>query len=483
MENYTNWGPLIISIYFCTLFSRHGVQRGGDSVGLFGFLLGDIKRELCRGKKLLCNYCGKPNATLECQFKGCKVKFHFPCGRENNASNIFVNSMDSFCSHHLPKQKPVKIKPNKQDLICLAGCQERIKLPSKIKLQERYLLSPCCGRFYHCECLQLMALSSGEAHFKCPICSDKDEFKKVALQVGIYIPVQDASWEKPENENFYGYVEMGRIIRHCDAKRCLCKESKKRSHHLPGTMFEIIRCNYCGSSGVHLECAGLAKYSSTYICPKCNVANADEGEEQDRMRIVNSQTPPLPSPASSSTSPKRIKDNEIVILDESSDDEEIDVEVIHQNIVQTLQNTEPFNSRIPTYQEKPLLSVFNPITNRQNEPIKTGSLIPGLFNIKQWSISSTAISTITFDDDDEQENLQFPSFPKHDPLLLSNIDPSSFTSTIVDFDRITSLNLLDDDASTSSGPSKNHTTIKTSTVANNDSDSDSDIEVLQITSS
>ena len=68
------------------------------------------------------------------------------------------------------------------------------------------MISPCCGRKYHLSCIQGMASASGKHHFKCPACSVKDEFLQAALNVGIYVPDQDAAWEK---DSFYDFESQG----------------------------------------------------------------------------------------------------------------------------------------------------------------------------------------------------------------------------------------------------------------------------------
>ena len=98
-------------------------------------------------------------------------------------------------------------------------------------------------RRYHLNCVQLQALSAGSHHFKCCMCSDKDKFPNVAASLGIYIPVQDATWE--QEERFYGFEEQGRLYSKCDSTKCLCPKGRK--YTLNGSKFELIRCEQCGS--------------------------------------------------------------------------------------------------------------------------------------------------------------------------------------------------------------------------------------------
>ena len=68
------------------------------------------------------------------------------------------------------------------------------------------MISPCCGRKYHLSCIQAMASASGIHHFKCPACSVKDKFIEAAIGIGVYIPYQDAAWEK---DSFYDFESQG----------------------------------------------------------------------------------------------------------------------------------------------------------------------------------------------------------------------------------------------------------------------------------
>jgi len=163
--------------------------------------------------------------------------------------------MDSYCPLHRPQQRyEVKVK----DKTCLGGCQEKID-----DQDERIMISPCCGRKYHLSCIQGMASASGIHHFKCPACSVKEQFLQAAIDIGVYVPDQDAAWEK---DSFYDFESQGRLYQRCDAKVCKCP--KGREHHLNGSKFEIVRCESCGCGGIHISCGNLLKQSPLYICDK-----------------------------------------------------------------------------------------------------------------------------------------------------------------------------------------------------------------------
>lgn len=241
--------------YFCVLFSSGSRQRGADdSIGLLGFLLPDILDEVKRGQKLHCGHCLKKGATLECA--KCQMRYHYPCGRENGAYFVVFADMKTFCALHGPKNKAAQ---RIEEPTCLAGCL------ANIYSRERVVISPCCGRRYHSQCVQQMALQCGRAHFKCPVCSDQAKFPKYAILMGVYVPEQDASWERANEEDFYNFTAMGRLHQRCDVPVCECL--KGREHHVAGTDFEIVRCSLCGSQGTHIRCGGLDKSCPDFQCP------------------------------------------------------------------------------------------------------------------------------------------------------------------------------------------------------------------------
>ena len=58
------------------------------------------------------------------------------------------------------------------------------------------------------------------------------------LEAGIYIPEQDASWERPG--------EVTEVARVCHAKLCFCSHEEGRSHHSEHGLWEILKCDSCG---------------------------------------------------------------------------------------------------------------------------------------------------------------------------------------------------------------------------------------------
>ena len=53
--------------------------------------------------------------------------------------------------------------------------------------------APAAVAAIHSKCVQQMALQCGRAHFKCPVCSDREKFLKYAILMGVYVPEQASS--------------------------------------------------------------------------------------------------------------------------------------------------------------------------------------------------------------------------------------------------------------------------------------------------
>lgn len=148
---------------------------------------------------MVCQYCGQARASVQCFRAKCKVTFHYPCNINHGGVFVFNDKMQSFCSEHVPKEKKLTLT---EDQTCLAACLEPT-LPD-----QRCVGCVQCNRRFHSACLQKLALRSGQAHYKCPACSDQDLFKKESIRMGIYLPVKDADWEL--DEEFYGFQAMGK---------------------------------------------------------------------------------------------------------------------------------------------------------------------------------------------------------------------------------------------------------------------------------
>ncbi|XP_076312667.1 uncharacterized protein LOC143226081 isoform X2 [Tachypleus tridentatus] len=237
-------------------------QRGKtDEDGILGFFPSDILREVRRGKRLKCTYCGKYGATVGCCNKKCKKVFHFPCGLQNDSLSQFFGTYDTFCGVHRPRQE-VNVKDGKSleesdsvCSICLYSVDSKVSSDS--------LRAPCCNySWFHRICVQRLALSAGY-FFKCPLCNNKDLFNTEMLKYGIHIPKQDASWELEQN----AFQDLLERYCHCDAIHCICPNGRNFSSK--GSEWEIIICNSCGSQGCHALCKEFSTQPFSWMCSGC----------------------------------------------------------------------------------------------------------------------------------------------------------------------------------------------------------------------
>ncbi|ESO85653.1 hypothetical protein LOTGIDRAFT_107623, partial [Lottia gigantea] len=208
--------------YFCLLFSSALCQRGRtDKEGIYGFLSKDIDKELARGSRLKCDYCKNPGATIGCVVTSCRRKFHFVCGKENGSLHQFYDTFRSFCPDHRPEQSYVYDNRSKKTATCPI-CMSTV--PARCSVDT--LKSNCCkNSWFHRSCIQRYGLSAGLHFFKCPMCNDVDKFQKEMLEFGIYIPDQDAAWEKEPNA-FNELLERHNV---CDAEHCKCPHGRNDS--------------------------------------------------------------------------------------------------------------------------------------------------------------------------------------------------------------------------------------------------------------
>ena len=182
--------------------------------------------------------------------------------------------MNSFCHQHGPRQtKTSHLSKDRMCMICFDTCGDT---PGP---GPGRLISPCCGRTYHRDCVQKTALQAGKAALKCPACNDKEAFNAEMERCGVYIPHADAQWEMPENSNFYQFDDMLSTHRRCDHLLCTCPHGREFSR--PGTQYEVIRCETCGQSGVHVACGRLEVKSPKYTCDSCQPRAASDTEDSD----------------------------------------------------------------------------------------------------------------------------------------------------------------------------------------------------------
>lgn len=281
--------------YFCLLTSCGVYQRGAEDEGVFGFLVKDIQKERWRSGRLTCSVCKKKGASVGCFVPRCSKKVHFPCGRKACYVSQFSCPFPSYCPDHAPLQT---LSPG-LDLSLPQSCSICLDQIEPV-LSYSVLKCPSChSSWFHRNCVQRQAHSSGLFFFRCTLCSNKEQFQQEMLRMGIYIPERDASWELESG----AYSDLLEVYSRCDALSCVCPEG--RNHTAKTGYMEIIRCRLCGSRGTHRRCSDLRLETKDWACPDCTQATdgkpslmASPGVLQRRSlsrRRLSSPLPPVPN--------------------------------------------------------------------------------------------------------------------------------------------------------------------------------------------
>jgi len=270
--------------YFCLLFSSGLGQKGGDHDGIKGFLAPDIRRELKRGARLKCVFCKKKGATVGCAEPTCKKSYHLNCGFDHDCCMQFFGQFKSHCSRHR-SMAPYRPRRTGANINCTI-CQQKLGSGKKIDLNIVY--TGCCDGGFHRDCVQSMSLSAGHQHFRCPNCNDTSIFVQDMLLAGIYVPEQDASWEREAGGGYEDLdVETPRV---CHAKLCFCPHENGRAYHSEDGLWEILKCDSCGYKGIHAKCGGMENVSDpVWHCYTCRHALREQGQES----VIISQTSKL----------------------------------------------------------------------------------------------------------------------------------------------------------------------------------------------
>lgn len=279
---------------------------------VYGFTIKDIVHEVNRASRLRCSYCKKTGASIGCVKGTCQKKMHYGCGRDNKALSRFYGTFNTWCEKHRPKEDIFSKLPLYQKPTCQDG-EDLIEILKEIKNGEHkeidknelsltklktattedgtnnddndiihecvacrdqlippfddanILISPCCFNIYsHKICLQRHANSCGLHFFRCPGCNNMDEFQQGMLQMGIYIPNRDASWEQDEQ----AFSDLYYRHNTCDKPTCKCPHGRDYSEE--NTKWKVILCDLCGSSGTHIACTPTVSSDKSYYgCRSC----------------------------------------------------------------------------------------------------------------------------------------------------------------------------------------------------------------------
>eukprot|EP00090_Calanus_glacialis_P011667 TRINITY_DN20037_c0_g1_i1.p1 TRINITY_DN20037_c0_g1~~TRINITY_DN20037_c0_g1_i1.p1 ORF type:complete len:1596 (-),score=324.97 TRINITY_DN20037_c0_g1_i1:41-4828(-) len=285
--------------HFCLLFASALPQNGEDSEGVLGFLKEDIEKELIRGEKTRCNFCDKKGATIGCIQKKCKISFHYQCSLENKGLFQFFDTFPAWCSEHRPVQSV--FMHESQEEKAKRSCGICLEL---IAGQTSQLWAPCCGGFFDSQCVSKLAATSGY-FFKCPLCNNKDVFNIEMKKFGIHVPDQDADWDNEPG----AYSSLLERYTRCDAELCSCEEG--RNYDEDDTIYEIILCRTCGSSGIHIQCGKLKLSDPVFLCNVCKgpeMAKEEEENESGRRKSLRGK----PSEAGQTSATRKLQLEKVV---------------------------------------------------------------------------------------------------------------------------------------------------------------------------
>ena len=112
-------------------------------------------------------------------FFPCRKTFHLPCGIENGSLQQFFGNFLSFCPLHRPVQTPSIARVGGGGGECGMCLDELEEVPG-----SEVLWTPCCGGWFHRDCVERMAETAGCHYFKCPLCNNKKEFSQEMQDFG-----------------------------------------------------------------------------------------------------------------------------------------------------------------------------------------------------------------------------------------------------------------------------------------------------------
>merc|ERR1712106_267327 len=165
-----------------------------------------------------------------------------------------------------------------------------------ISRHSSQLWAPCCGGFFDSQCVSKLAATSGY-FFKCPLCNNKDVFNIEMKKFGIHVPDQDADWEKEPG----AYSALLERYTRCDAE--VCSSEDGRNYDEDDTIYEIILCRSCGSSGIHIQCGKLKLSDPVFLCTVCKGPEMAKENETGRRKSSRGK----PSDVEPTTSPRKLQ--------------------------------------------------------------------------------------------------------------------------------------------------------------------------------
>ncbi|XP_041452208.1 uncharacterized protein LOC111080180 isoform X2 [Drosophila obscura] len=272
--------------YFCLLLSTNLAQRGGDSSGILGFLLRDIRLESIAAKKRTCFYCAKPGASLECH--KCRRLSHLTCSFDNHSTIEFFGEFRNYCEACQPlddyKRQLIE-KPPKNQI-----CDICFKPITPFRLYN-VSYGDCCKKgFAHRICMRKYALASGY-YLRCIWCRT-DKFRDIIRKQSVFVPDRDATWERQKD----AYQELHRKHMQCIQVKCLCPNGRDYNKG----SWTIFPCKLCASTGAHLKCvAGISRLSraSKPVDFKCEIClEMEQKIRSSHQRTMSTTSYPMTDP-------------------------------------------------------------------------------------------------------------------------------------------------------------------------------------------
>lgn len=218
---------------------------------ILGFKYKDIIEAVPKFKFEQCFVCQKYQAGVKCSVANCINKWHYPCGFDI-CLTIFEGDFKSYCRSHIPeKNRTIQFKNPKQP--CFV-CFDEIGNFNAVTT----LIASCCAkkddyeiRFLHKKCILQYTKNAGRDSM-CILCDDysKKTWQKDMRLKGVYIPGQDAVWERDGSFD-------DQVKNKCEKVDCETKYNN-----------DVYTCYICGTEPRHLKCVGAEKHSD-YLCSKC----------------------------------------------------------------------------------------------------------------------------------------------------------------------------------------------------------------------
>ncbi|XP_055357572.1 G2/M phase-specific E3 ubiquitin-protein ligase-like [Paramacrobiotus metropolitanus] len=289
--------------YLCmfTASNLHQTEdpRSKEPGVICGFKTENVRKEYIRSRKLFCIYCKKRGAAVGCSIARCKATYHYPCGVENNCFFSFTGSFESFCPRHIPVQQFPRPKDmstvNTQCVICL----DEPDLKDKVNT----LITTCCYRAIHRDCLAGCAVNSGKHHLKCPACNEVNDFRDFCDKVGIHVPNADATWLAEEYAREQAEDEAeAEEVRCAAGDLCRCPNGLAFDEDIQGRDWNIERCHQGCGKLMHAGCmtqVGKTGKNRHNYCKDCydlelKIAAQLGRSALDKGRREESSSPEIP---------------------------------------------------------------------------------------------------------------------------------------------------------------------------------------------